>query len=87
LSFRGEGVIASLQGGSPFAEKVFQPDSTKNRVENRPSTCNYEWGTLRSGEGDALRESALVRFEAALITTGSFLAKYGTVFGLDSRGR
>jgi hypothetical protein len=39
-------VIASLQGGPPFAEKVFQPDSTKNRVENRPSTCNYGWGTL-----------------------------------------
>jgi hypothetical protein len=39
-------VIAFLQGGSPFAEKVFQPDSTKSRVENRPSTCNYGWVTL-----------------------------------------
>jgi len=40
LSFAAEGVIASSQGGSPFQKKVFQPDSTKNRVENRPSTSN-----------------------------------------------
>jgi hypothetical protein len=39
-------VIASLQGGSPFAEKVFQPDSNKSRVENRPSTFNYAWDTV-----------------------------------------
>jgi hypothetical protein len=46
LSFGAEAVIASLQGGSPFQKKVFQPDSTKNRVENRPLTCNYEWVTV-----------------------------------------
>jgi len=40
FSFAAEGVIASSQGGSPFQKKVFQPDSTKNRVENRPSTSN-----------------------------------------------
>jgi hypothetical protein len=39
-SFAAESVIASSQGSSPFAEKVFQPDSTKNRVENHPSTFN-----------------------------------------------
>ena len=39
-------MVASSQGGSPFLEKVFQPDSTKNRVENRPSTCNYDGVTL-----------------------------------------
>jgi hypothetical protein len=25
----------------------FQPDSTKSRVENRPSTCNYNSSRLR----------------------------------------
>jgi hypothetical protein len=49
FSFGGEGVIASSQGGSPFAQKVFQPDSTKSRVENRPSTCNYAWDTVQAG--------------------------------------
>src|SRR5262249_21718119 len=40
LSLAAAGVIASSQGGSPFQKKVFQPDSTKNRVENRPSTSS-----------------------------------------------
>jgi hypothetical protein len=32
--------------GSPFTTESFQPDSIRNRVENRPSTFNYDWDTV-----------------------------------------